>query len=176
MSEPFIGEIRMVAFNFAPRGWALCNGQLLSIRENQALFSLIGTTYGGDGRTTFALPDLRGRVPLHTGQGQGVSHYRLGSRGGQEQVSLGVEELPVHQHQLLATSAEAVTEVPQQQLLANTEQLTYAEGNADVPMHSTAIGSNGGSQPHENRQPFLTLNFVIALEGIFPPRGLGTLT
>lgn len=175
MSEPFIGEIRMVAFNFAPRGWALCNGQLLSIRDNQALFSLIGTTYGGDGRTTFALPDLRGRVPLHTGQGQETSYYRLGESRGQEQVSLEVEELPAHQHQLSATSAEAVTEVPQQQLLANTEQLTYAEGNADVPMHPAAIGSIGNSQPHENRQPFLTLNFVIALEGIFPPRGLGRL-
>jgi microcystin-dependent protein len=169
MSEPFIGQIIMVGFTFAPRGWALCDGQILSIAQNTALFSLLGTTYGGDGRVTFALPDLRGRVPIHPGQGAGLSPYGLGESGGLEQVTLLATQMPAHNHPLIATNTEAGLTVPEGQLLAQSREVTYGAG-AGVAMSPQAIGQAGGNQPHENRQPYLAVNFVIALQGIFPSR------
>jgi microcystin-dependent protein len=168
--EPFIGEIIMVGFNFAPRGWALCNGQLLSISQNTALFSLIGTNYGGDGRLTFALPDLRGRVPLHQGQRAGFSSYVIGEQGGSETVTLLQTQMPSHTHLLGATNAEASQTSPTGQILAQARETTYGSGTPTVNMSAQAIALTGGSQPHENRPPYLVINFVIALEGVFPPR------
>ena len=168
MAEPFLGEIRLMSFNFAPRGWALCNGQLLPINQNQALFALLGTTYGGDGRVTFALPDLRGRSPLHVGAGIG-----LGGMGGADSHVLTVSELPSHTHALSASSDVATTHVPGASLPAGKPRggiNRYAPaGSGNSTMHAGSLSSSGGgSQPHENRQPFLTLTFAIALQGIFP--------
>lgn len=170
MSEPFIGEIRMVGFNFAPRGWALCNGQLLSIAQNTALFSLLGTTYGGNGQTTFALPDLRGRVPLHFGQAPGLSPYQIGQAGGSETVTLLLPQIPAHNHGLLASNSEADNATPDGRLLAQAREVTYTSGTANTQMNPQAIAPTGGSQPHPNLQPYLTINFVIAVQGIFPSR------
>jgi microcystin-dependent protein len=179
MSEPFIGQIVLFPYNFAPRGWAFCNGQLLSIAQNTALFSLLGTTYGGDGRTTFALPDLRGRVPISAGQGPGLSDYSLGETGGAEDVTLITSEMPSHNHtaqvQLKGSNANASTDLPSGAVLARSARGNiYAAAASLVDMSSSSaastIGAAGGSQPHENRQPFLTLNYCIALEGIFPSR------
>jgi microcystin-dependent protein len=169
MSEPFIGQVMMIGFTFAPRGWALCDGQILPIAQNTALFSLLGTTYGGNGTTTFALPDLRGRVPIHAGQGPGLSPYTLGQVGGAEQVTLLANQMPAHNHSLSATNAEASLTLPGGQLLAQSREVTYGSG-APVAMNPQSIGQAGGSQPHENRQPYLTINFIIALEGIYPSR------
>jgi microcystin-dependent protein len=169
MSEPFIGQVMMIGFTFAPRGWALCDGQILPIAQNTALFSLLGTTYGGNGTTTFALPDLRGRVPIHAGQGPGLSPYTLGQVGGAEQVTLLANQMPAHNHSLAATNAEASQTLPGGQLLAQSREVTYGSG-ALVGMNPQSIGAAGGSQPHENRQPYLTINFIIALEGIYPSR------
>lgn len=163
MSESFIGEVRAVAWNFAPRGWALCNGQLLPIAQNQALFAILGTTYGGDGRSTFALPDLRGRVPVHVG-----NDIRLGERAGEAQHTLTVHELPPHEHALLATSAPGQGQSPNGALLAGAE--VYAPGSASVPLSPAAVGATGASHAHDNMQPYLTVNFIIALTGIFPSR------
>lgn len=171
MSDPFVGEIRMFAGNFAPRGWDFCNGQLLPIRQNTALFSLIGTIYGGDGRVTFALPDLRGRVPIHTGQGAGLSDYPLGSRGGVEQVSLSLEQLPAHSHALLGNDAEGNQRTPANHALATPEEgLIYSAAEPTAVMAKDAIAPTGNGQPHENRPPYLTVNYIIALQGIFPSR------
>ena len=171
MSDPLIGEIRMFAGNFAPRGWAFCNGQLMSISQNTALFSLLGTTYGGDGRVTFALPDLRGRVPLHAGQGAGLSDYPLGSRGGSEQVALTAEQLPAHRHALLASDAEGDQRTPANHILAMPEETPiYSARDAATAMDSRAIAPTGSNQPHENRPPYLAVNYIIALQGIFPAR------
>ncbi len=171
MSDPFIGEIRMFAGNFAPRGWAFCNGQLMPISQNTALFSLLGTTYGGDGRSTFALPDLRGRVPLHAGQGSGLSDYPLGSRGGSEQVALTTEQLPAHSHALLASDAEGNQRSPANHTLATPEEsLLYSAAEPTVAMAKDAIAPTGSNQPHENRQPYLAVNYIIALFGLFPTR------
>lgn len=171
MSEPFIGEIRMFAGNFAPRGWDFCNGQLLPIRQNSALFSLIGTLYGGDGRTSFALPDLRGRVPLHAGQAPGLSNYPLGSQGGLEQVTLSTAQLPSHSHDLQASEAAANQRSAANHTLAMTEQeLIYSASAPAVAMAQGTITPAGNSQPHENRSPYLVMNYIIALQGIFPTR------
>jgi len=173
MSEPFIGEIRMVGFNFAPRGWALCDGQLLAIAQNTALFSLLGTIYGGDGRTTFALPDLRGRVPIHAGNGPGLSNYPLGSRAGAETVTLTANQMPSHNHVANAAgpagnSNDAIGNVWADD--AGVSSATYSSAAATGTMRSNAIGNAGGNQSHENRQPYLAVNFVIALVGLYPSR------
>lgn len=163
MSEPFLSEIRMMSFGFAPRGWALCNGQLLPINQNQALFSLLGTTYGGDGRVNFALPDLRGRVPIHTGSG-----HTLGERGGEQAHTLNIAELPTHTHVLNGTTNTGNIPVPTSNILADSpSQLYTAPGNL-TSLSPGSVTNTGGSQAHLNMQPFLTINFCIALQGIFP--------
>ena len=166
MSEPFLGEIILFAGNFAPRGWAFCNGQILSIAQNTALFSILGTTYGGNGVTTFALPDLRGRVPVHPGQGPGLSQYDLGQVGGSETVTLSVNELPQHTHRQPATNAEQTTNRPNGALPARGG--VYGAVSDDSLLGPTTPA--GGNQPHNNIQPYLALNYIIALEGIFPSR------
>lgn len=162
--EPFLGQIDILAFGFPPKGWALCNGQLLSIQQNQALFSLLGTTYGGDGRTTFALPDFRGRVPLHVGNG-----YIQGEWAGEEQHTLTSGELPAHTHQVQALTAAGTVPVPAGNLLASAA--LYDSSSAALnQMAPASLSLVGGSQPHNNMPPVQTLNFVIALVGIFPSR------
>jgi microcystin-dependent protein len=163
--EPFLGEIRLVPFTFAPRGWAICAGQLLPINQNQALFSLLGTNYGGDGRTTFALPDLRGRVPLGAGQSPTGSSYELGSSGGQETVKLTTSQLPAHSHPVRANSSAATTKKPANGIPAAGG--AYA-ATQDTKMGAAMIGRSGGGQAHDNRQPYLALHYVIALQGIYP--------
>ncbi len=171
MSEPFIGEIRMVGFNFAPRNWANCDGQLLPIAQNTALFSLLGTMYGGDGRTNFSLPDLRGRVAIHTGTGPGLSPRPQGSRGGQETGALTAAQLPSHDHDLNAKAAAADTQVPTNNVLADTRLDAYLAGTTtDVKFAAGSVSGGGGNQAHNNVQPFLTIRFVIALNGLFPSR------
>ena len=172
--EPMLGMIIMGGWNFAPRGWAACNGQLLAISQNEALFSLLGTTYGGDGRTTFALPDLRGRVPMHYGSGPGLSSHSLGSKGGAESVALNVSEMPAHNHIFDLGLGAANTDVGTGKSIAvNTSGDTIYTTNAPnggATLASTAITSTGGNQAHYNMQPYTCVNFVIALEGIFPSR------
>lgn len=170
MSTPFIGEIRMFAGNFAPVGWAFCNGQLLAIAENDALFALIGTTYGGDGQTTFALPDLRGRLPLHMGQGPGLSNRILGEIAGTESVTLITNQIPVHDHSFIGTSSNASSGSPSGTLVAYPASIDlYRPGSTPgANLAPNAIGSQGGSQPHDNLQPFLCVSFIISLFGIFP--------
>lgn len=175
MSEPFIGEIRMFGFTFSPRNYAFCNGQLLSIAQNSALFSLLGTTYGGNGTTTFALPDLRGRVPVHAGTGPGLSPRTLGERSGAETVSLLQPQIPAHSHPAFATTAAATTGEPGPGVLpgavsGQTMYVTDANGGRDFILSPQAGGLAGGSQPHENCMPTLTLGYSIALFGIFPSR------
>jgi microcystin-dependent protein len=168
MAEPFLSEIRIVSFGFAPKGWALCNGQLLPINQNQALFSLLGTTYGGDGQVTFALPDLRDRVPIHFGQGLGLSPRQLGLKSGFGSHTLSAPELPAHTHALQVSSAFATQTSPAGRYPArNPAGYPQYGSTADVAM-APAISSVGDSQPHDNRQPFLGLKFVIALQGSFP--------
>lgn len=167
---PYLGEIRMFAGNFAPTGWAMCNGQLLSVSLAPDLFSVLGTTYGGDGRTTFALPDLRGRVPLHHGNGPGLRARTLGEEGGEEEVQLTIAEMPSHDHGLRARNAPADESTPTHNLLAIASTDQYAHGTANVPMSPDSIDPTGGSEAHENMPPFATLNFIIALEGIYPER------
>jgi len=165
MSDPYLGEVKMVSFTFAPKGWALCNGQILSISQNAALFSLLGTTYGGDGRTTFALPNLQGRVPLHP-----VGTVPLGASAGQETVALTTAQIPSHNH-LVASLNQATSAVPTANVLAAKPRRgvdVYAQPPAKVTL--AANDMVGGSEPHENRQPYLVVNFVIALTGIFPTR------
>jgi microcystin-dependent protein len=165
VAEPFLSEIRLMSFNFAPKGWAMCNGQLLPINQNQALFSLLGTTYGGDGRVNFALPDLRGRVPIHFGSG-----HTLGERGGEQAHTVTIQEMPMHIHLENATTSKATTNIPDSaKLLAqSTAANLYAPASNLEPMNASAISNVGGSQAHLNMQPFLVLNFSIALQGIFP--------
>jgi microcystin-dependent protein len=161
--EPFLSEIRIFSFNFAPKGWALCNGQLLPINQNQALFSLLGTTYGGNGQTNFALPDLRGRVPMHNGDG-----LTLGQIGGQEAHTIILSEMPTHTHQMKGSADSPSVAPPTNNFWSSNTSFTPYGTTADTAMSPTAIGNTGGSQPHENRSPFLTLNCSIALQGIFP--------
>jgi microcystin-dependent protein len=175
--EPYIGEIMMWGGNFAPRGWAFCNGQVLSIAQNSALFSILGNAYGGDGQTTFALPDLRGRVPMHWGDGPGLTPRTLGEAAGSEAVTLLSTQMPAHNHTLNASGANADSDSPQGGLLAqsfdqgnNQSVSTYRGGNPDVTLSPLSVGSAGGTQPHDNVQPFRCVTFVIALEGIYPSR------
>lgn len=168
--DPFLGEIRMFGGNFAPRGWAMCNGQQLSVAQNTALFSILGVTYGGNGQTTFGLPDLRSRVPMHFGQGPGLSSYTLGENAGSESVTLLTSEMPMHTHALGCASNAALTSSPDPagKFMANTDPTnSYADTTDSM---SGPLTTAGGSQPHENRQPFLCINFIIALEGVFPSR------
>jgi microcystin-dependent protein len=166
MAEPFLSEIRIMSFVFAPKGWALCNGQLLPINQNQALFSLLGTTFGGNGQTNFALPNLQGRTPIHAGSG-----HTLGEQGGEQAHTLSIAELPEHIHAANATTTPATTNTPANTLLLaqSIGANLYASANSNlVAMSPAAIANTGGSQAHLNMQPFLTLNFCIALQGIFP--------
>jgi microcystin-dependent protein len=164
MAEPFLSEIRMMSFVFAPRGWALCNGQLLPINQNQGLFSLLGTSFGGDGRVNFALPDLRARVPIHVGSG-----HTLGERGGEQAHTLSIAELPTHTHVASGTSNAGTQLIPATNLLAvNNVPAYHTPDSSLTTMNSGEIGNTGGSQAHLNMQPFLTLSFCIALQGIFP--------
>jgi len=166
MSTPYISELRTFSFGFAPKGWATCNGQILPINQNQALFSLLGTAYGGDGRSTCAQPNLQGRVPISFGAG-----FTIGQRGGEESHTLLGGEMPAHQHLVNGSTAAASTLSPSGDFLATTGDNPYAaEVSADVTLNNATITNTGGSQPHENRQPFLVLNVCIALQGIFPPR------
>jgi microcystin-dependent protein len=180
MADQFVGEIRVFPFTFAPTGWALCNGQLLPISQNTALFSLLGTTYGGDGRSTFGLPDLRGRAPLHPGQGPGLTPRQLGEMGGAESVVLTESQLPAHTHDVRvagANDASSATPTPSglttfgvsQARATSTGYVTVA-GQAAVAMSPAAVLPSGQSLAHNNMPPFLTFNFCIALQGIFPPR------
>jgi microcystin-dependent protein len=169
MSEPFRGELKLVPYDFAPQGWAFCAGQLIPISQNTVLFELIGTTYGGDGIVTFALPDLRGRAAIHRGQGPGLSSYEEGQVGGLETVTLTVGQIPAHSHSVAVSSVLGNHSDPTvEHLGASPLGLGYVYGaapNTTMPGGTTAAG---GSQPHDNRQPYLTLNYVIALEGVFP--------
>ena len=170
MSEPFVGEIRMFAGNFAPRGWAFCDGQLLAVSQNDALFSLLGTIYGGDGRTTFGLPDLRGRIPIHAGTGPGLSPRRLGSKGGAEEVTLTVNQLPSHGHPFQGTNAPATSRDPIGNSPAEALFDAYVEDLSPAPLAASAVSNVGGSRSHTNLMPFLCVHFIIALVGIYPSR------
>lgn len=163
MSEPYVGEIRMVGFNFAPNGWALCNGQLLAISQYDTLFNLIGTTYGGDGQQTFALPNLQGRIPFHQG-----NSFVLGQTSGTETVTLVTSQLPTHTHPLAANSSGGSQSAPTGGYWAQSTLDQYSTAAASHSMAATAVGSAGGSQPHDNMPPFLVINFVISLFGIYP--------
>ena len=166
MSQPFLGEIKIISWNFAPKGWAFCNGQLLPINQNQALFSILGTTFGGNGQTNFALPDFRGRGPIHVGQG-----FVLGQAGGQEFHTLSQSEMPAHNHLVNASTnaGGSNTNTPQGNFPANDPVNAYRT-TTNTTFWPPSITNVGGSQPHENRRPFLVLNFIIALQGIFPSR------
>jgi microcystin-dependent protein len=163
MAEPFLSEIRIMSFNFAPKGWAMCNGQLLPINQNQALFSLLGTTFGGDGRVNFALPDLRGRVPMHVGGG-----HTLGARGGEQSHTVTVAEMPAHTHAFKVSTGSATTAAANEAVLARAPAHAYATPSQLVALAPSASVQVGGSQAHLNMQPFLGLTFCIALQGIFP--------
>lgn len=163
MGTPFMGEIKIVGFNFAPKGWAQCNGQFLPINQNQALFSLLGTMYGGNGQTTFALPDFRGRTAIHMGSG-----YTEGQAGGQEAHTITMSEMPAHNHFVQATSAQGNTDDPTGNLLATTNAAKFGGFANLTTLQPSTITNVGGSQAHENRQPFLVLLFIIALQGVFP--------
>ena len=172
MSDPFVAEIRIFGFNFAPTGWAFCDGQLLPISQNTALFSLLGTVYGGDGKSTFALPDLQGNVPMHPGQGQGLSERFLGEMGGAESVTLLNSEIPFHTHTVSVSSQLGLENHPQGQKFAAGDGVNMHAPAANLgAMSPSALAPAGGGLPHNNMQPYLTLNFCIALGGVFPPRG-----
>lgn len=166
MSQPFMGEIKIISWNFAPKGWAFCNGQFLPINQNQALFSILGTMYGGNGQTTFALPDFRGRAPIHQGQG-----FTEGQKGGEEAHTLSQSEMPTHNHFAQGINANANKDTPVGNYLANIVTFAYRTTASNLTtLNPTVVSNYGGSQPHENRQPFLVLGFIIALQGIFPSR------
>ncbi len=171
MAEPFLGEIKMFAGNFAPRNYAFCNGQLLPIQQNTALFSLLGTTYGGNGQTNFALPDLRGRAPIHQHQGPGLSSQVIGESLGQESITLNATQLPSHTHrQQASTSPASAAFGPSAAPAASATTNFYGGGAPSLSMAATAVGDTGGGQPHDNMAPFQVLNFIIALQGVFPSR------
>ena len=164
MSEPFLSEIKIVSFNFPPKGWALCNGQLLPINQNQALFSLLGTTYGGNGQTNFALPNIRGRVPIHIGNG-----HTLGEAAGSTSVTVNIQQLPTHLHALQATNTNGAIANPTNAVLGAANNF-YTNPVSLTTLNPASVTSVGGSQPHNNMMPYLVLNFIIALQGIFPSR------
>ena len=171
--DPFVAEIRIFPFNFAPKGWAFCDGQILPISQNTALFSLLGTTYGGNGQSTFALPNMQGNVPMHPGQGPGLSLHDLGETGGSETVTLLISEIPAHNHPLKANTSTASKSIPTGNSFAKGSSMTPYLAPAGAPlvnMSGQTITPSGGDQPHNNMQPYLTLNFCIALQGVFPPR------
>lgn len=172
MSEPYVGEIRMFAGNFAPRGWAFCDGQLLAVSQNDALFSLFGTIYGGDGRTTFGLPDLRGRIPIHAGHGPGLSSRRLGSKSGSEKVTLTVNQLPSHSHTFNAVSIPATENSPgeNETLAQSVGYDAYVPNQNPSSMNKGNVTNAGGSRSHENEMPYLCVHFIVALFGIYPSR------
>ena len=172
--DPFVAEIRIFPFNFAPKGWALCNGQLIPISQNTALFSLLGTTYGGNGQTNFALPDMQGNVPMHPGQGPGLSLHDLGETGGSETVTLLQSEIGAHSHTMKASSTDGLSPTPVANVAAapgaDRDLFWYKDGAVNAQMNGNASGIAGGSQPHNNLMPYLTLNYCIALQGVYPPR------
>ena len=167
--EPFIGQIQAFGFNFAPRGWAKCDGQLMPISGNEALFSLLGTIYGGDGRTTFALPDLRGRVPINHGRGPGLHHHHMGAKGGTENVTLTIAEIPNHNHNMQAVRASDATIGTKYSVVPDTYQPSDETPNVGLLGTNTTINTGGG-QSHTNMQPYLAINYCIALVGVYPPR------
>jgi microcystin-dependent protein len=173
VADPFVAEIRIFPFSFAPKGWAFCNGQLLPISQNTALFSLLGTTYGGNGQSTFALPDLQGSAPMHPGQGPGLSLHDLGETGGTDFVTLLVSEIPAHTHSMMASTQDGGDSHPQQNLLAQgigIGQYTDQNTGPFANLNPIALQVAGGDLPHNNLMPYLTLSFCIALQGVFPPR------
>jgi microcystin-dependent protein len=172
MADPFVAEIRIFPFNFAPRGWAWCDGQLLPLSQNTALFSLLGTTYGGNGRSNFALPDLQGRAPMHPGQGPGLSLHDLGEQGGVETVSLLASEIPIHSHAMRASNEIGEDRIPgpTESLARSTGGQLYAPATSPVFASEATLAPAGGDAPHNNMQPYLTFYFNIALQGVFPPR------
>ena len=170
MAQPFIGEIRMFAGNFPPNGWMFCDGQLMPISQNDALFILIGTTYGGDGQETFALPNLQSRVPMHFGNGPDGVNYQMGESGGVESVTLTTQQIPVHTHTLIGSSGGATQTGPGGNIYATSAQVEYATAGltTDSNMNAAAISPVGGSQPHENLQPYICINYILSLFGLFP--------
>ena len=170
MADPFVAEIRIFPFNFAPKGWAWCDGQLMPLSQNTALFSLLGTTYGGDGKSNFALPDLQGRVPMHPGQGPGLSLHDLGESGGSETVTLLESEIPAHSHQARGIGAVGNQPLPENNTWGRSVTNPYVDSKTGQ-MSPYSIAPSGGDQPHNNMQPYLTFYFCIALQGVFPPRG-----
>jgi microcystin-dependent protein len=169
--DPFIGEIRMFAGNFAPRGYALCDGQLLAVSQNDALFSLLGTIYGGDGRTTFGLPDLRGRIPIHKGSGPGLTTRPIGQKSGQENVTVHQNQLPAHHHGLQASTGIASSPNPAGNVLGRSNTVSlYQSETPNMPMNADTVTTVGGSQSHANVQPFQCINYIIALVGVYPSR------
>lgn len=171
MADPFVAEIRVFPFNFAPRGWAWCDGQLLPLSQNTALFSLLGTTYGGNGKSNFALPDLQGRAPMHPGQGPGLSLHDLGETGGSETVTLLESEIPSHSHGFNVSQADAIGRIPTgEQVATGIGVGMFAAPASLASMSANSLVPSGGDQPHNNLQPYLTLYFNIALQGVFPPR------
>jgi len=173
MAEPFVGQIIMAGFNFAPRGYATCDGQLLSIAQNTALFSLLGTTFGGDGRVTFGLPDLRGRVPVHQGQGPGLTNRTMGEVSGSETVTLISSEMPMHNHLVSVTNVSGALGQPNGNFIgasSNNQTALYRPTSDGSTLNPQSVGLAGGNQPHNNMQPYLVINFCIAMEGIYPSR------
>jgi len=171
VSNPFVAEIRILPFNFPPKGWAFCDGQILPLSQNTALFSLLGTTYGGDGKSNFALPNFQGNAPMHPGQGPGLSLHDLGETGGSDTVSLLESEIPSHSHGLTASAVDGTDTKPANELLAQGVGVqVWGTNAADALMSDSAIAPAGGDQPHNNMQPYLTLSFCIALQGVYPPR------
>ena len=173
MSEPFLAEIRLVGFNFAPRGWAFCDGQLLPIAQNQAVFSLLGTMYGGDGRTSFGLPDMRGRAPVHAGTGEGLAEIKLGQKGGAESIALTANEIPEHTHARSASRDKATEREPRPSAVnahSRGKLVSWSSQAAKQSMAETSVQLTGGGQSHNNMQPFLVVHFCIALMGLFPSR------
>jgi len=169
--DPFVAEIRIFPFNFPPKGWAFSNGQLLPLSQNTALFSLLGTTYGGDGKSNFALPDMQGNAPMHPGQGPGLSLHDLGEVGGSETITLLESEMPSHSHAAMSSVADATDNSPANELLAKGNGIgQYAAPGAVVQLSDSALAPAGGDQSHNNMQPYLTLSFCIALQGVYPPR------
>jgi len=168
--EPFLGQLMLVPYNFAPQGWAFCNGQIMSIAQNTALFSLLGTTYGGNGQTTFALPDLRGRIAVSAGQGPGLQNYSLGETAGSEAVTLISSQMPAHTHVVGASTGSAQA-TPDNAFPGSDTSTQIYDLAASTTMNPQMIQPAGGSQPHENRQPYLVLNYIIALQGVYPSRG-----